>query len=165
MTITTCVFDAYGTLFDFASAAAGCADVLGEKTGALSALWRDKQLQYTWLRGLGGHHVEVAVDEQCPARRVRPGQTDEDIAAPGRPRLQILRLVTDLAQLLGHPPGALRLTLGGRRIAGVGGVELDQSTDNSDHLVGRPVRRIVKPCPCHRPFLPLGAPHAGAGVP
>lgn len=56
--IRACVFDAYGTLFDFASAAAGCADVLGEKTGALTALWRDKQLQYAWLRTLQGTHAD-----------------------------------------------------------------------------------------------------------
>ena len=55
--ITACVFDAYGTLCDFASAAAGCGDVLGEKTGALTTLWRDKQLQYTWLRTLQNDYV------------------------------------------------------------------------------------------------------------
>lgn len=48
------VFDAYGTLFDFASAAEGCRDVLGDKTAQLTALWRDKQLQYTWLLTLEG---------------------------------------------------------------------------------------------------------------
>src|SRR6185437_16062082 len=41
--IRACVFDAYGTLFDYASAA---------------ALWRDKQLQYTWLRSLQGRHAD-----------------------------------------------------------------------------------------------------------
>ncbi|WP_198368668.1 haloacid dehalogenase type II [Roseomonas rosulenta] len=55
--IRACVFDAYGTLFDFASAAAGCADVLGDKAGPLTTLWRDKQLQYSWLRGLQGRYV------------------------------------------------------------------------------------------------------------
>ena len=54
ITVRACVFDAYGTLFDFASAAARCADVLGDKTAAVTALWRDKQLQCTWLRGLQG---------------------------------------------------------------------------------------------------------------
>ena len=53
-----CVFDAYGTIFDFASAAAGCADVLGDKAAAVTALWRDKQLQYTWLRALQGRHAD-----------------------------------------------------------------------------------------------------------
>lgn len=56
--IRACVFDAYGTLFDFASAAAACADALGDRAAALTTLWRDKQLQYTWLRGLQGRHAD-----------------------------------------------------------------------------------------------------------
>jgi 2-haloacid dehalogenase len=55
--IEACVFDAYGTLFDFNSAAAKCRDELGEQADALSALWRDKQLQYTWLRSLMGQYT------------------------------------------------------------------------------------------------------------
>lgn len=58
--IRACVFDAYGTLFDFAAAAAACTDVLGERAGALTALWRDKQLQYTWLRSLQGRYADFA---------------------------------------------------------------------------------------------------------
>jgi 2-haloacid dehalogenase len=58
--IRACVFDAYGTLFNYASAAARCSDVLGDKVGPLTALWRDKQLQYTWLRSLQGHYVEFS---------------------------------------------------------------------------------------------------------
>jgi 2-haloacid dehalogenase len=56
--VRVCVFDAYGTLFDYASAAARCRDVLGDRIGPLTALWRDKQLQYTWLRGLQGRHAD-----------------------------------------------------------------------------------------------------------
>ena len=56
--IRACVFDAYGTLFDYASAAASCRDVLGEHLGPLTTLWRDKQLQYTWLRALQGRHAD-----------------------------------------------------------------------------------------------------------
>src|SRR5260221_8891194 len=56
--IKACVFDAYGTLFDFASAAKGCRDVLGDDTDRLTTLWRDKQLQYTWLRAVQGRHAE-----------------------------------------------------------------------------------------------------------
>ena len=56
--VRACVFDAYGTLFDFASAAAACADVQGDKAAAVTALWRDKQLQYTWLRSLQGRHAD-----------------------------------------------------------------------------------------------------------
>ena len=56
--IRACVFDAYGTLFDFAAAAAGCRDVLGDDVSRLTAIWRDKQLQYTWLRTLQDRHAD-----------------------------------------------------------------------------------------------------------
>lgn len=56
--VSACVFDAYGTLFDVSSVARGAQDALGDRWQALSDLWRTKQLQYTWLRGLGGHHAE-----------------------------------------------------------------------------------------------------------
>jgi 2-haloacid dehalogenase len=56
--VRACVFDAYGTLFDFTSAADRCRDRLGEKLAPLNVLWRDKQLQYTWLRTLQGRHAD-----------------------------------------------------------------------------------------------------------
>jgi 2-haloacid dehalogenase len=56
--IEACVFDAYGTLFDVNSAARTAQDSLGEKWQPLAELWRAKQLQYTWLRSLAGHHAD-----------------------------------------------------------------------------------------------------------
>jgi 2-haloacid dehalogenase len=56
--VRACVFDAYGTLFDFAAAARGCRDVLGDRIDQLTSLWRDKQLQYTWLRALQNRHAD-----------------------------------------------------------------------------------------------------------
>jgi len=56
--IEACVFDAYGTLFDFAAAARRCRDVLGADVDRLVALWRDKQLQYAWLRAAQGRHAD-----------------------------------------------------------------------------------------------------------
>ena len=56
--VRACVFNAYGTLFDFAAAARGCGDVLGDRIDQLTSLWRDKQLQYTWLRALQGRHAD-----------------------------------------------------------------------------------------------------------
>lgn len=52
------MFDAYGTLFDYGSAAARCADALGGKLERLNSLWREKQLQYTWLRAAQGRHED-----------------------------------------------------------------------------------------------------------
>ncbi len=57
--VRACVFDAYGTLFDVAVAARRCADAVGDEAASrLAALWRDKQLQYTWLRALQGRHAD-----------------------------------------------------------------------------------------------------------
>lgn len=53
-----CVFDAYGTLFDYASAAARCGGIPDAQRDSLSRLWREKQLQYTWLRTLQDQHAD-----------------------------------------------------------------------------------------------------------
>ena len=55
--IGACVFDAYGTLFDYNAAAQRHASALGDKAAKLSEVWRAKQLQYTWLRSLMGQHA------------------------------------------------------------------------------------------------------------
>ena len=55
--IDACVFDAYGTLFDVAAAAEHCQEDLGDQWAPLAQIWRDKQLQYTWLRSLMGEYV------------------------------------------------------------------------------------------------------------
>ena len=63
MPITTCVFDAYGTLFDVGAAAAQAARepdhaVLKDVWPAIARDWRLKQLQYTWLRAVAGRHCD-----------------------------------------------------------------------------------------------------------
>ena len=63
MPITTCVFDAYGTLFDVAAAARTAAQEPGREAFArhwpgLAETWRAKQLQYTWLRAITGDHTD-----------------------------------------------------------------------------------------------------------
>ena len=56
--IRACVFDAYGTLFDFNSAVMRCRDTIGDDAARLSEIWRAKQLQYTWLRSLMRQHAD-----------------------------------------------------------------------------------------------------------
>jgi len=58
--IRGCVFDAYGTLLDFSSAVTSQAAALGSGAPAFLALWRAKQLEYTWLRTLMGRHADFA---------------------------------------------------------------------------------------------------------
>ena len=56
--IQACVFDAYGTLFNVASPVEKLASTIGERAGEVAKLWRQKQLEYTWLRSLMGTHVD-----------------------------------------------------------------------------------------------------------
>ena len=56
--IKACVFDAYGTLFDVHSAVGKHRHRLGDLADQVSMLWRTKQLEYTWLRSLMGHHAD-----------------------------------------------------------------------------------------------------------
>lgn len=81
--VRACVFDAYGTLFDFAAAARGCRDALGAELDELTALWRDKQLQYTWLRAIQRRHADFwqvtgeALDYALETLKIdRPGLRD-----------------------------------------------------------------------------------------
>jgi 2-haloacid dehalogenase len=56
--IEACVFDAYGTLFDVNSAVSGLQAQVGPQYAALSAAWRRRQLEYTWLRSLMKSHAD-----------------------------------------------------------------------------------------------------------
>ncbi len=63
MAITTCIFDAYGTLFDVAAAAREAAaepgrEVFAQHWQKVANDWRLKQLQYTWLRAVAGAHSD-----------------------------------------------------------------------------------------------------------
>jgi 2-haloacid dehalogenase len=59
------VFDAYGTLFDVHSVIEAGRAVTGDAQ-ALSILWRQKQLEYTWLRSLMGRYEDFwAVTESA----------------------------------------------------------------------------------------------------
>jgi len=63
MPITTCIFDAYGTLLDVASAARLAAaepghERLAECWPRIAQNWRLKQLNYTWLRTVMDDHAD-----------------------------------------------------------------------------------------------------------
>jgi 2-haloacid dehalogenase len=107
------VFDAYGTLFDVASAAGSARDVLGDRWQPLSDLWRQKQLQYSWLRALMGRHADFwqvtgdALDFALDQLRI------------GEPGLR-LRLMEAYGRLGAYPdaaPALAALRAGGVRTA------------------------------------------------
>lgn len=54
------VFDAYGTLLDVHAAVARHAPRLGSQAAAVSALWRAKQLEYSWILSATGDYEDFA---------------------------------------------------------------------------------------------------------
>jgi 2-haloacid dehalogenase len=65
------VFDAYGTLFDVHSVIEAGRAITADPA-RLSALWRQKQLEYTWLRALMGSYVDFwAVTEAALRHTLR----------------------------------------------------------------------------------------------
>ncbi|MFN4142701.1 haloacid dehalogenase type II [Aestuariivirga sp.] len=85
--IRACVFDAYGTLFDVHAPMRKLAPEIGEKAEEISRLWRQKQLEYTWLRSLMGVHADFwhvtgeALDYALEQHGVdEPGLKDEIMA-------------------------------------------------------------------------------------
>jgi 2-haloacid dehalogenase len=82
--IKACVFDAYGTLFDVHGPVSKLAAEIGPKADELSKLWRQKQLEYSWLRSLMGVHADFwkvtgdALDYALAACGIEdPGLKDE----------------------------------------------------------------------------------------
>jgi 2-haloacid dehalogenase len=58
MACSVFAFDAYGTLFDVHAAVRRHAGAIGPDAAALSALWRTKQLEYSWVRSLAGRYQD-----------------------------------------------------------------------------------------------------------
>ncbi len=56
--IAAAVFDAYGTLFNVHAAVARLREDIGPQADRLSQVWRQKQLEYTWLRSLMQRHAD-----------------------------------------------------------------------------------------------------------
>jgi len=91
--ISVCMFDAYGTLFDVAAAVRRCQNAIGSKAESLAQLWRQKQLEYTWLRSLMGRFVDFwhVTGEALDTAMNNLGISD----APLRARLMELYLTLD----------------------------------------------------------------------
>jgi 2-haloacid dehalogenase len=61
------VFDAYGTLFDVHSVVEAGREITGDPV-AFSTTWRQKQLEYTWLRALMGAYADFWVVTEAALR-------------------------------------------------------------------------------------------------
>ncbi len=110
--IDACVFDAYGTLFDTSSAAERCRTGVGEDWQQFAALWRRKQLEYTWQRSLMGRHTDFwhvtaeALDYAFAAFR----RSDPQLRAALMQQYLALSPFPGVAELLGKLKAAKKQT-------------------------------------------------------
>lgn len=68
--IKSIVFDAYGTLYDVFSVTEKCEEVFQGKGLEISQIWRQKQLEYSWLHALMGKYTDfwkITKDALCYA--------------------------------------------------------------------------------------------------
>ncbi|QFU09485.1 (S)-2-haloacid dehalogenase 4A [Rhodobacteraceae bacterium THAF1] len=119
MPITTCIFDAYGTLFDVSAAARDAAaepgrDVLADRWQVLARDWRAKQLEYSWLRAVMGDHCsfwQVTQDGLDWALEANGLDGDADL------RERLLALYWQLSAYPEVPDMLAALKLAGRHVA------------------------------------------------
>ncbi len=115
--ITTLVFDAYGTLFDIASAARRAAsepegEALAQAWPRLAADWRRKQLEYTWLRTMTGTYADFAAVTADALDWALDAQNLTDPAL----RLRLLALYEELTAFPDVPEVLANLRASGYRL-------------------------------------------------
>jgi 2-haloacid dehalogenase len=150
MTVAGYVFDAYGTLFDVHSVIdAGRAITADPAT--LSATWRQKQLEYTWLRALMGRYEDFwAVTESAlrfAIRRLELDATEADIARLMQAYLSLAcfpDVRPALERLAGRPRAILSNGAPAMLAAAVASSEL---TGCLEHVLSVDAVRTYKPSP------------------
>jgi len=150
MAIRGYVFDAYGTLFDVHSIVeAGGA--LTPDPLALSVLWRQKQLEYTWLRSLMGRYEDFwKVTESAlrhSVKRLGIAATDAELARlmGAYETLACFPEVPEaLARVAGWPRAILSNGAPRMLAAAVASSRLEQLID---HVLSVDLVKIYKPAP------------------
>jgi 2-haloacid dehalogenase len=148
--IDACLFDAFGTLFDVHAPAQTLADRLGDQADAVSSLWRQKQIQYTWLRSLMDAYVPFgsvtaeALDHALGAHNIGGDGLRDDLLAAYRRLAPYPEVAPSLAHLraCGVPTGILsngerNMVTEAARHAGIG--------DSLDHVLSAEDVGVFKP--------------------
>jgi 2-haloacid dehalogenase len=84
------IFDAYGTLLDVHAAVGRHAARLGERAGDVSALWRAKQTEWSWILSATGAYepfwtlTERALDHALAVQGIRDAPLRDDLLAAYR---------------------------------------------------------------------------------
>ncbi len=105
MPIRAILFDVYGTLLDVHSAIARAGKELGAHAEAVSRLWRQKQLEYTWVWSLRGEYrsfqtlTESALDYALAAQGVESTSLKERLLSAYRQLVAFPEVAAALGEL------------------------------------------------------------------
>jgi 2-haloacid dehalogenase len=110
---TVIAFDAYGTLFDVAAAVNRHRADIGPRADDLVALWRMKQLEYSWVRSLMGRYRDFwsLTEEALDVALARVGGVAPETRGALLDAYRRLDAYVDVA------PALARLRAGGARLA------------------------------------------------
>jgi 2-haloacid dehalogenase len=164
--IRALAFDAYGTLFDVHSVSSTCRRLFAEQADSIVRLWRQKQLEYTWLSSLMGRYrdfwwvTERGLRYALAAVGVaaKPEAVEEAMAA-----YLTLDAYPDVAEALA--------SLGDRRLAILSNgsprmlraaVESAGLGDHFEHVISAETAQVFKPSPR---FYRLGPETLGLDAP
>lgn len=166
MAIQAILFDVYGTLLDVHSAIAREGRSLGPQADAVSRLWRQKQLEYTWVYSLRGEYRSF--------RALTEGALDFALAAHGAAspalRENLLRAYEHLAPYAEATSALAELRRKGLRLAALSngdpdmlesGLVSSRLKPQLDAVLSVAPLRIFKP---DRRVYELGRAWAGAGT-
>jgi 2-haloacid dehalogenase len=149
-TIRGYVFDAYGTLFDVHSVVEAGGAITSDPM-ALSLAWRQKQLEYTWLRALMDRYVDFWTVTEDALRwaiaRLGLSAGDADVRLLMEAYLSLAcfpEVPATLASLGGRPRAILSNGAPGMLAAAVKSSGLDK---HLDHVLSVDAVKTYKPSP------------------
>src|SRR5262245_15727619 len=144
------VFDAYGTLFDVHSVVAAGREITPDPL-SLSTLWRQKQLEYTWLRSLIGRYedfwsvTEAALRHALRRLDLAVSQEQIDRLMGAYLRLACFPDVAEALARLAPRPCALLSNGAPRMLAAA--VESSGLAPHLAHVLSVEAVRVFKPAP------------------
>lgn len=149
--IRAIAFDLYGTLFDVHSVAEQCNKRFPGRGREISALWRQKQLEYTWLRSLMNRYVtfeqatEDALRYTCRHLGLALDDTTRDALCEAYLRLKPFAEVPDALRELRRRGLKLAVLSNGSPHSIGAVVDHAGLRDAFDHLLSVDPLRIYKP--------------------
>jgi 2-haloacid dehalogenase len=110
---TTIAFDVYGTLIDTAGIVAALKELIGDRAEPFSDLWRAKQLEYSYRRGLMQNYQDFSV---CTRQALDYCCKTFQVVMSAEVRAALLESYRHLPAFPDVEPGLDRLKAGGCRL-------------------------------------------------